>query len=177
MYHFHPQRHKPLQSTHAPHPFLEHLGRYKGLEDNKHLYFSKDAWNLIHEYKQDSRFKKEKGGIFLGKERDDSIEIVEATKPQEEDESRRFSFYRKSKKHQDIALNRWSNSDSTTTYLGEWHTHPQIIAKPSLIDIREWKNKLSDYQLPLVLVIIGIEKDWIGILSTNGILNEITIEV
>ena len=154
---------------------LQHL-TFK-LEGNKSLYFVKGAWNLIHEYKQDSLFKKEKGGIFLGKERADSIEIVEATIPQKGDISSRFNFKRKSKNHQEIAMNRWSNSDSTITYLGEWHTHPQRIAKPSNIDIREWQKKLTGYSLPLVLVIIGIEKDWVGVLSTNGNLYEVTIEI
>jgi len=143
------------------------------LENKKHLYFDKDAWNLIHEYKQDSRFKKEKGGIFLGKERADSIEIVEATTPQKGDKSSRFSFYRKSKNHQHIAINEWSKSDATITYFGEWHTHPQKIATPSSQDLNEWQDKLTGYNVPLILVIVGIETDWIGVLSPNGILNEV----
>lgn len=154
---------------------LQHLTTK--IKDEKHLFFSIEAWNLIHQYKQEGTLKKEKGGIFLGKERSDSIEVVEATTPQEGDISNRFNFHRKSKNHQKIAINRWSNSDSTTTYLGEWHTHPQRIAKPSNIDINEWQNKLSGYSLPLVLVIIGIQTDWVGIFSPKGHLYEITLKI
>ena len=116
------------------------------LEDETLLYFSKEVWNLIHKYKQKGLFKKEQGGIFLGKERNDSLEIIEATTPQKGDICNRFSFHRNSKHHQKIATEKWLKSDSTKTYCGEWHTHPQKIAIYLQVKtIGQWQNKLSGY--------------------------------
>ena len=145
-------------------------------EDGTHFFISNDVWGLIHRYKQDSFYKAEQGGIFLGKERENSIEIVEATIPQREDKFSRFNFFRKSQNHQEIATDRWLNSDSTITYCGEWHTHPEKIAKPSNADIREWKMKLRGYSIPLLLVVIGLDSDWLGVMSTKGVLREIRIK-
>ena len=146
------------------------------LENGFYLYFSKDTWNQIHQYKQKGLFSKENGGIFLGKEYKDSIEIIDATIPQEDDVRSRFSFNRRSNNHQKIAMDRWLKSESTATYLGEWHTHPQKHATPSKKDLNEWEKKLSHFLTPLVLVIIGTETDWIGIKPPNANLYEVSFE-
>lgn len=48
--------------------------------------------------------------------------------------------------------------------MGEWHTHPQKIAKPSLTDYMAWLQTCNFFtNTVLVFYIVGNEQDWIGI--------------
>jgi len=131
--------------------------------------------NDIKNYKQTKTFQKENGGIFLGQQRGNNIEIIEATPPQKGDQNGRFFFHRASLIHQNIATNRWKNSNFTITYCGEWHTHPEKIPKPSIQDLTEWRKKLNHYKIPLLLVIIGIEKNWTGLFINKNV-NKIQLQ-
>lgn len=125
--------------------------------------------DILEEYKQKESFQKEKGGIFLGRQRGNSIEVVEATTPQKGDKNGRFFFHRLSHIHQNIATDRWLKSNSCITFCGEWHTHPEKKPIPSQQDIVEWKRKLRAYNFPLLLIIIGQETNWMGVLFSGKI--------
>lgn len=116
----------------------------------------------ISGYKQLGVAQKEGGGIFLGNQRGNNLEVVDATVPERGDRCGRYYFQRISKSHQNKADQLWERSGFTITYLGEWHTHPEKIPEPSHQDISEWKEKLNGYDYPLILVIIGQEKNWLG---------------
>jgi len=105
----------------------------------------------ISGYRQLGGAQKESGGIFLGNQRGSNLEVVDATVPELGDKRGRYYFHRLSKSHQDKADQLWERSGFTITYLGEWHTHPEKIPKPSSQDISEWKEKLTDYDYPLIL--------------------------
>ncbi len=68
----------------------------------------------------------EAGGVLLGRHLLDTEDVVvdEVTTPQKSDRRSRFSFFR-SKRHNVIAQDRWSEDASTLAYLGSWHTHPE----------------------------------------------------
>lgn len=65
--------------------------------------------------------------------------VVDAvTRPLEGDRRSRTSFFRRRNTHQE-ALNRaWKASQETSNYLGEWHTHPEPIPSPSIVDRANW---------------------------------------
>lgn len=110
----------------------------------------------------------EAGGMLIGSivANSDEIEIYDYTEPLKEDNRNRLSFKR-SNKHNEVLYEKWKESNFTKLYLGEWHTHPQKIPKPSLIDIASWKMLLSKSNTEseiLIFIIIGISsmEIWIG---------------
>lgn len=51
-------------------------------------------------------------------------------------------------------------SDHTRTYMGEWHTHPEYVPKPSSVDYRSIENNFftSTHTSPfLIMIIVGLE--------------------
>ncbi len=110
----------------------------------------------------------EAGGMLIGSivVNSNEIEINDYTEPLKEDSSNRLSFKR-SDKHNEILYRKWRESNYIKLYLGEWHTHPQEIPRPSLIDITSWKMLLSKSNTEseiLIFIIIGISsvEIWIG---------------
>ena len=54
-------------------------------------------------------------------------------------------------------------------YLGEWHTHPEDLPKPSDKDLREWRILLREQRRPLVFLIVGLKGCWVGVGSGSTI--------
>ena len=86
----------------------------------------------------------EAGGVLLGRHLLDSEDVVvdEITVPQSTDRRTRFGFFR-SKKHEDIAKERWQAEANTLAYLGLWHTHPEESPTPSGVDRRDWEQAVA----------------------------------
>lgn len=110
----------------------------------------------------------EAGGMLIGSivESSNEIYINDYTEPLNEDSRSRLSFKR-SNKHNEILYNKWEESNFTKLYLGEWHTHPQDIPRPSFIDRASWKTLLMKSNTEcevLIFIIIGISsvEIWIG---------------
>ncbi|HEY5125283.1 MAG TPA: Mov34/MPN/PAD-1 family protein, partial [Ignavibacteria bacterium] len=116
--------------------------------------------------RQDTIDKNEAGGILLGQINRDCILITRASVPNKKEKSDRYNFVRNKTKAQIIIDYEFVNSGSKTIYLGEWHTHPFNIANPSRVDIEmikeQFKNNIIQTDF-LMLVILGIKKDYIGI--------------
>lgn len=74
----------------------------------------------------------------------------------------------------------WQKSDGTITYLGDWHTHPEIKPKPSFIDYKTFiKNYYSSQfnQNILLYMILG-NGDSLWFKSFNGFrFREINIKI
>lgn len=51
----------------------------------------------------------------------------------------------------------WRRSGGVTTYLGEWHTHPEEVPAPSVIDRIGWAKKLlaDSFSEAIFFVILG----------------------
>lgn len=60
----------------------------------------------------------------------------------------------------------WRASHGTCTYLGEWHTHPELTPIPSMIDWADWQRRLrSDrFSEPIYFVIVGLQ----GVVAWEG---------
>src|ERR1700761_6135687 len=94
----------------------------------------------IDAYKDD---RTEAGGILLGSYRGPHIEIVACTEPGAEDRRLPPLFDRRDRCHQQTATRNWTESDGTITFVGEWHTHPQDVPGPSLIDLKTWEEVVN----------------------------------
>ncbi|MGM0580548.1 MAG: Mov34/MPN/PAD-1 family protein [Bacteroidota bacterium] len=118
--------------------------------------------SLMNSYKQDDPSKYESGGVLIGRLIISSKDIVvdKVTTPLPEDVQSLNSFIR-STAHQNIIEKEWSESNGTSLYLGEWHTHPESSPTPSSKDIKSWKEQLKTATFSsrfLYFVIIGIEE-------------------
>lgn len=130
--------------------------------------------NAIIKYRQVNN-NCEAGGMLIGSivTNSDEIEVYDYTEPLKEDNSNRLSF-RRSNKHNEIIYKKWKESNYTKLYLGEWHTHPQEIPKPSLIDIASWKMLLSKSNTEseiLIFIIMGTcyVEIWIGDIKSKKV--------
>ncbi|HAT4214908.1 Mov34/MPN/PAD-1 family protein [Clostridium perfringens] len=145
--------------------------RYKDYD----IIINEQVIDIIKKYIQiGSKF--ESGGMLIGSflVNGNMIEINDITEPQkEEDKTSRFTFYR-SYMHNEILSFKWKESNYTKMYLGEWHTHPQQIPKPSLVDKCSWnkllKSSVTDSNL-LIFIIVGFTcfEVWIGDRVSNKI--------
>lgn len=104
----------------------------------------------------------EAGGILLGRRLLDSMDVLvdSVTTPFPSDIQERRAFVRNAKGHQDAVDSAWEESQGTTVYLGEWHTHPQARPEPSRTDLCDWRRKSGEdsYRLGLFFVIVGFEE-------------------
>ncbi|MGL5939682.1 MAG: Mov34/MPN/PAD-1 family protein [Waterburya sp.] len=121
-----------------------------------------EALSKMQKYIQNNSFKREAGGVLLGRYIKDSLDIVidEVTVPMWGDRRGLFNFFRARRPHQKIIDRRWKDSEGTINYLGEWHTHPESIPIPSNRDINDWERKLNEDFFDgnsLHFIILGIE--------------------
>ena len=131
-------------------------------------------------YAQHELALKEAGGILLGRYILDSNDAVvdQVTVPTPGDVRTRVNFVRAKRGHQESADQAWSNSRGTRHYLGEWHTHPEPLPKPSQVDLMNWKRLLAYYRNdpdPLYFVIVGTEAicAWQG--RKTGVIEVLTL--
>lgn len=99
--------------------------------------------------------KNESGGIILGERRGKHVIIEFITVPQKGDIKRRQFFHRRDPQHV-VHAKALIKNNPTISYLGEWHTHPQRIPKPSMLDISQWNKIQRSRREPLVFIIVGM---------------------
>lgn len=97
----------------------------------------------------------EDGGILLGRYRGPHIEVLDFTRSGAKDKRRPFSFTRQDPKHQKHAIKAWGGSSQTTTFIGEWHTHPSGPPTPSGIDTESWRGLVKAAREPMVFVVVA----------------------
>lgn len=134
------------------------------------VYIHAEVNNLIQGFRQIQCNDPEAGGILIGKRRGRHLEVTLASPPQKEDVRSRYKFVRSPVGHQEIAEARWRASDGEENYLGEWHTHPQIDAYPSGLDLKEWKILAHKHKTPLLFIIVGLESNYFAINTQSGLM-------
>ena len=122
----------------------------------------------------------EAGGVLLGRHLLDSHDVVvdEVSTPQSSDRRSRFAFFRSSK-HEQVARRRWLQENSTSAYLGLWHTHPERDPMPSGVDRRDWAQAISGDTYEgdrLFFPIVGTDCVRIWTLSRRGAFRELKLE-
>ena len=138
------------------------------LPDNRILYIRPEAIEKMFKYKQLRWTDKEAGGILIGRilEEDNNIIIDDVSEPMPTDKRKRTRFSRKPDGHQEYMNYAFEREKGRCFYLGEWHTHPQSIPVPSIIDRKDWKRLLKvEFESGcLFFVIVGTDelKVWYG---------------
>lgn len=95
----------------------------------------------------------ERGGILIGSYRGPHIEVADYTEPGRKDIASLSSFERVDESHQRAATDAWRRSDSTSTYVGEWHSHPSGPPHPSNLDRQTWQAVVTRLNTPCLFVI------------------------
>lgn len=117
------------------------------------------ALETMLRYVQGEPTTPEAGGVMLGRHLIDTNDVVvdQVTAPQPGDRRGRFRFFRARRRHQGLIDAAWQESDGTRTYLGEWHTHPEPVPRPSVVDHLNWQRKLlfDHFSEPLFFLIVG----------------------
>lgn len=125
---------------------------------------------IFKTHRQDTKGKKESGGVLLGQVVDNNIYVLKVSVPNAFDKAGRFIFNRNKKAAQIIIDHEFVNSDKKTIYLGEWHTHPENIPNPSAIDTKMLKQQFKNNRINeryLLLIIRGVQKTYIGLYDGN----------
>lgn len=139
------------------------IGRMPGRSAGQVL-VEPEVMTVLARYRQLRHDAHEAGGILLGYRRGPHLHAIEATEPALTDRGSRFRFYRSASAHQRIAMNRWRYSGGTLTYLGEWHTHPELTPRPSSLDLASWQELYDRHRTPLLFLIAGTgTNDWVGV--------------
>lgn len=117
---------------------------------------------LWSSYRQLDVGAKEAGGILLGFRRGTHLHVVDATAPMRRDIRQRTYFERLDPGHQKHATSRWQRTGQRMDYLGEWHTHPELLPTPSYVDKSEWQKITARTRAPMLFAIAGLQGDWMG---------------
>jgi len=138
---------------------------------NGHVLIEPTLMAVLSTFRQDKKVKPEAGGILLGYRRDPHLHVVDATFPGPGDRAMRTGFWRSGLAHQQMAYDRWQSSGRTLDYVGEWHTHPQLVPSPSTIDLIEWeKIATSKRHVEMIFLILGLDRTiWLGISEGSSI--------
>jgi integrative and conjugative element protein (TIGR02256 family) len=142
--------------------------------------FSERVLSLISGFRQRERHAEEAGGILLGQHAQQrhraaggrTVLITKASVPSSRDRSGRHSFIRDAETAQIIVDHEHYKSAGRTTYLGEWHTHPERFATPSGRDRRMIARAFQENDLNtdfLLLAIFGAEKDYFGLYDGSSL--------
>lgn len=144
-------------------------------QDRSLVVISTEVTNILMSYRQLSDSSRESAGVLIGERRGIHIVIKTLTDPSRWDIRSRFMVDRVSKHHQKAVDNAFKKSNGEWHYLGEWHTHPEDVPKPSATDYNSWHKNLKSDQ-PMVLIIVGRTQFWVG-KKINGRIEVLQIKI
>lgn len=138
------------------------------------------AFKQMQAFAQHRWWDREAGGVMMGRHLLDSLDVVvdEVSTPQDTDRRSRFNFFR-SRKHEQMARQRWLQEHSTSAYLGLWHTHPERDPTPSGVDQNDWQQAVDGDTYEgerLFFPIVGTHCLRVWTLSRSGTLRELKLE-
>ncbi|MDW3025783.1 Mov34/MPN/PAD-1 family protein [Acinetobacter baumannii] len=129
--------------------------------DGSLVVISPDVVNTLLSYRQINTPTPESAGVLIGERRDAHIVLKDLSEPSRWDIRSRFMVDRVSLHHQKAVNDAFKKSEGEWQYLGEWHTHPEDVPKPSMTDYTSWHKNLKS-ELPLILIIVGRTHFWVG---------------
>lgn len=130
---------------------------------NGYVYVEPKLISQLNEYRQVHTNSKESGGLLLGYFAERHLHVITATTPLPKDKQTRCRFYRRDPEHIEIAKHIYKKSKGLVNILGEWHTHPENIPLPSLVDLKQWKSiQKARLNLQSIFVIVGLQQWWVG---------------
>jgi integrative and conjugative element protein (TIGR02256 family) len=130
-------------------------------QDRSLVVVSTEVANILMSYRQLTDSSKESAGVLIGERRSVHIIIKTLSEPSRWDIRSRFMVDRVSRQHQKVVVDAFKKSEGEWQYLGEWHTHPEDVPKPSMTDFGSWYKNLESSE-PLILIIVGRTDLWVG---------------
>lgn len=112
---------------------------FRNPADNSIVLVESCVVEILHKFRQLRPGSHEAGGILYGHYRRPHLHLMYATVPSVSDARSRTEFIRRDPIHRTSFL-RARRSDPYLTYLGDWHTHPEVDPWPSSIDQFEWSR-------------------------------------
>lgn len=149
---------------------MQFLGSWATGDKGRLLHFSEETLRTFSQHIQGSGADREAGGLLLGSVHGCHLFIEQATVPTAWDKRFRYLFERMPLGHEAIALSRWTATQGTVRYLGEWHTHPEDHPHPSGLDRSEW-TRLSVQRRdkrPMLAVIVGRRALYVELVTSSG---------
>ena len=149
---------------------MQFLGSWATGDKGTLLHFSAATLQTFNQHIQGTDADCEAGGLLLGSVHGGHLLIEQATVPTAWDKRFRYLFERMPFGHEAIALSRWTASQGTIRYLGEWHTHPEDHPHPSGLDRSEW-SRLSAQRRdmrPMLAVIVGRKALYVELVTSSG---------
>ena len=149
---------------------MQFLGSWATGDKGTLLHFSAATLQTFNQHIQGTDADCEAGGLLLGSVHGGHLLIEQATVPTAWDKRFRYLFERMPFGHEAIALSRWTATQGTVRYLGEWHTHPEEHPHPSSLDRKEW-NRLASRRRdkrPMLAVIVGRQSLYIELVPSMG---------
>ncbi|MDO9141866.1 MAG: Mov34/MPN/PAD-1 family protein [Methylobacter sp.] len=135
------------------------------------LNISKDALAVWKNHRQINAKDHEKFGVIIGScsEIKDEYWVESITTPFPNDRSTRYSFLLRDRNHQKAVDLAFVESGGTSIYLGTWHTHPELIPTPSLIDKMDWLSCIGKNPgRQLFFVIVGTKEIRVFVRTSFG---------
>jgi integrative and conjugative element protein (TIGR02256 family) len=114
----------------------------------------------MNHYRQLESSMNESGGILIGERRGRYLVVTDITTPMKGDMQTRIKFIRQDPGHIDVSKRICEYSRNLRTYMGEWHTHPQLTPLPSSVDLAAWKSIKVENGNPLVFIILGTKNSY-----------------
>lgn len=111
--------------------------------------------DVIRKRVSSASHRNEQGGLLLGYRKGAAIEIESATFPGAWDHASATIFQRSERGHRVRALRAWLRSGKTIDWIGEWHTHPGGLARPSFTDRRTWARLAKHTGSPMAFLIFS----------------------
>lgn len=134
---------------------------YYGNTNDPMVLIPNDIYQSFLSFKQRGR-EPESGAIILGHRRGKHFVIDTITTPRNNDVQRRTFYHRQDPSHITESQGFITKQDYTT-YLGEWHTHPQVNPQPSDLDKREWQRiSKMNANKPLLFIIVGLQSLYVS---------------
>lgn len=137
---------------------------------NLSISLSKEVISIFKKYVQNDIKNPESGGIMTGKVYENLVEVLNCSEPSHLDKRSRYNYNRSHKSAQIYINEKFEESEGKEIYLGEWHTHPEDIPKPSITDIKNFNKTLNKNRLNSdihFMIIVGIKAVYIGVYK-NG---------
>jgi integrative and conjugative element protein (TIGR02256 family) len=113
----------------------------------------------------EAAFPLETGGILMGYWAESDVVITDAIGPGPKAVHYAVGFLPDAEYHEKEVARIYKQSDRTSTYLGDWHTHPYGSTRLSRRDRRTMKRIACSHEArcpkPLMAVLAGGKREWI----------------
>lgn len=142
--------------------------------DSRRIKFSSNTLQVMKKYIQNDD-SYESGGILIGRENSGNTNLIIEfiTEPMSGDKSSRCRFFRKDIRHIQFFKKIYEESEGIYRYIGEWHTHPEIIPHYSSIDLKNWEKIGKEIKVRNQYhVIVGIQE--LGIWEYDTTIKKVT---